>query len=203
MNCSIEESLKRVKKIAELASKHGVKHSGGIAMALGCSYEGKVSPTAVAKLVERLMEYGCSRIGIGDSIGVGNASSVNALFDELLRVVPAEKITVHFHDTYGQALTNVLVAIERGVRIAESSVAGLGGGPYAKGATGNLATENLVYMLHELGFNTGIDLDEMVETGMWICNKVGKPNVSATANAMWALKNDTRKNELPTTPFLR
>uniref|UniRef100_A0A914C7L1 hydroxymethylglutaryl-CoA lyase n=1 Tax=Acrobeloides nanus TaxID=290746 RepID=A0A914C7L1_9BILA len=161
MNCNIEESLNRVKKIAELASKNGVRHSGGIAMALGCSYEGRVSPTVVAKLAERLMEYGCSRIVIGDSIGVGNASSVHALFDELLRVVPAEKISVHFHDTYGQALASVLVAIE------------------------------------------GIDLDEMVETGMWICNKIGKPNVSAAANAMWILKNDTsRKGELPTTPFL-
>ena len=142
----------------------------------------------MADLAQKVLEFGCYEVSLGDTIGVGSAGSVNRMLDEVLKAVPVDKVAVHFHDTYGQALSNVLIAIERGVRVADSSVAGLGGCPYAKGATGNLASEDLVYMLEDLGFDTGIDMNKLVETGGWICELMDRNNVSRSSNAILAKK---------------
>uniref|UniRef100_A0A914CQQ2 hydroxymethylglutaryl-CoA lyase n=1 Tax=Acrobeloides nanus TaxID=290746 RepID=A0A914CQQ2_9BILA len=188
VNCTIEESLKRLKEVTELAQKNRLRIRGYISTVIGCPYDGKTDPKLVAKLAENLMNLGCYEISLGDTIGVGSVGSVNSLLDEVSKSVPLEKIAVHFHDTYGQALSNVLAAINKGIRTADSSVAGLGGCPYAKGATGNLASEDLVYMLNDVGFDTGIDLEQLVETGNWICTIMDRKNVSRSANALLSLK---------------
>jgi hydroxymethylglutaryl-CoA lyase len=183
-NCTLEESVKRLKEVTEEAVKKGLRVRGYVSTVIACPYEGRIKPRVVADLASKLLEFGCYEISLGDTIGAGSAGSVNRLLDEVLRAVPARQLAVHFHDTYGQALSNVLVAINRDIRVADSSIAGLGGCPYAKGATGNLASEDLIYLLQDLGFDTGIDLEKVVETGTWICTKMNRTNVSRTANAL-------------------
>ncbi|KAK0404321.1 hypothetical protein QR680_017394 [Steinernema hermaphroditum] len=191
-NCSIEKSLQRLGEVASEALKHGLRVRGYTSVVIACPYDGRTDPAKVAALCEALLSMGCYEVSLGDTIGVGSAASVAKMLDEVLRVAPAEKFAVHFHDTYGQALANVLVSVEKGIRVADSSVAGLGGCPYAKGATGNLASEDLVYMLHDMGFDTGIDLETLVETGEWICENMGRANVSRCSNALLTKKAKTK-----------
>lgn len=178
-----------MKEVTKHALASGLTVRGYVSCIIGCPYEGKIDPKIVADITEQLLDAGCYEVSLGDTIGVGSAGSMNRLLSEVLKAVPASRLAVHCHDTYGQALTNVLVAIEKGIRTADSSVAGLGGCPYAKGATGNLASEDLVYMLHDLGFKTGIDIDKLVETGNWICHEMKKQNVSKASNALKGVKN--------------
>ncbi|ETN75274.1 putative hydroxymethylglutaryl-CoA lyase [Necator americanus] len=184
VNANVEDSLKKLQEVTIAALKEGLRVRGYVSCVIGCPYEGKISSDVVARVTEALLEAGCYEVSLGDTIGVGGAGSVSSMLDTVMRSVPPNKLAVHFHDTYGQALANVIIAIEKGIRVADSSVGGLGGCPYAKGATGNLATEDLVYMLHDLGYETGIDLDKLVETSMWICSRMGRQNTSRAANAI-------------------
>ncbi|KJH44232.1 putative hydroxymethylglutaryl-CoA lyase [Dictyocaulus viviparus] len=191
-NASIEESLKNLQDVTTVALKEGLRVRGYVSCVIGCPYEGKVDSAVVAKVAETLLEAGCYEVSLGDTIGVGSAGSVASMLEVVLKSIPAEKLAVHFHDTYGQALVNVIVAIEKGIRVADSSIAGLGGCPYAMGATGNVATEDLVYMLHDMGFYTGINLSKLIETSTWICSKMGRPNASRVAKALMTKQLDSK-----------
>ncbi|GMT33476.1 hypothetical protein PFISCL1PPCAC_24773, partial [Pristionchus fissidentatus] len=184
VNASVEEGLVKLEEVTKEALTHNLMVRGYVSCVIGCPYDGDTEASVVAKITERLLKAGCYEVSLGDTIGVGSAGSVAKMLDAVLAVAPADKLAVHFHDTYGQALANVLVAIEKGIRVADSSIAGLGGCPYAKGATGNLATEDLVYMLHGLGFDTGIDLDELISISEWICTKMERKNASRVASAL-------------------
>uniref|UniRef100_A0A7E4VJV9 hydroxymethylglutaryl-CoA lyase n=1 Tax=Panagrellus redivivus TaxID=6233 RepID=A0A7E4VJV9_PANRE len=188
INCSIEEGFNRIKEVTEEALKNNLRVRGYISTVIACPYDGKTKPSVVADLTEKLLSFGCYEVSLGDTIGAGGAGSVGRLLDEVSKAAPLEKLAVHFHDTYGQALSNVLVAINRGIRVADSSIAGLGGCPYAVGATGNLATEDLVYMLHDLGFNTGINLPKLIQTSEWICAQMGRNNASRASIALLSKK---------------
>lgn len=191
VNCSTDECLSRAIGVAKEAQKHGLRIRGYISTVIGCPYEGDIAPKKVSPIAAALLENGCYEISLGDTIGVGTPGSVKRLLDELAPAVPVEKLAVHFHDTYGQALSNVLVAVENGIRVADSSVAGLGGCPYANGATGNVASEDLVYMLSGMGFNTNVDLNKLVDTSEWICEVMDRKNSSRVATA---ILNKRRKN---------
>ncbi|KAK6062188.1 putative hydroxymethylglutaryl-CoA lyase [Cooperia oncophora] len=186
VNSNVKDSLRKLQDVTKAALKEGLKVRGYVSCVVGCPYEGKVDSAVVANVTDALLEAGCYEVSLGDTIGVGSAGSVTKLLETVLKTAPVEKIAVHFHDTYGQALANVVIAIEHGIRVADSSIAGLGGCPYAKGATGNIATEDLVYMLHDMGFETGVDLDKLVEASIWICSKMGRPNASRVATAIAA-----------------
>jgi hydroxymethylglutaryl-CoA lyase len=151
---------------------------------LGCPYEGEIKATAVATVCDQLKQLGCDEISLGDTIGTGTPAVANALVKTVSSVVPIEQLAVHFHDTYGQALANILACLDAGIRIIDSSVSGLGGCPYAKGASGNVASEDVVYMLHGLGFATGIDLDALANTGDWISKQLQRPNNSKAGLAL-------------------
>ncbi|EYB99480.1 hypothetical protein Y032_0122g1071 [Ancylostoma ceylanicum] len=184
VNANVEDSLKKLQEVTKAALKEGLKVRGYVSCVIGCPYEGKIKSSVVARVAEALLDAGCYEVSLGDTIGVGSAGSVSSMLDTVIKSVPPNRLAVHFHDTYGQALANVIVAIEKGIRVADSSVAGLGGCPYAAGATGNLATEDLVYMLNDLGFDTGVDLNKLVDTSTWICAKMGRRNASRVANAL-------------------
>uniref|UniRef100_A0AC34GKX0 Hydroxymethylglutaryl-CoA lyase n=1 Tax=Panagrolaimus sp. ES5 TaxID=591445 RepID=A0AC34GKX0_9BILA len=188
-NCTMEQAMKRIEEVTKEAIKHNIRVRGYISTVIACPYDGKTDPKVVAKLTEKLLSFGCYEVSLGDTIGVGSAGTVTKMLNEVMSVVPADKLAVHFHDTYGQALSNVLVAIEKGIRVADSSIAGLGGCPYAKGATGNLATEDLVYMLQDMGFDTGINLSKLVKTANWICEQMGRNNISRSSTALWNQSN--------------
>ncbi|KHJ99495.1 HMGL-like protein, partial [Oesophagostomum dentatum] len=191
VNASLEDSLKNIQDVTKAALKEGLRVRGYVSCVIGCPYEGKTDSNVVARVAEALLEAGCYEVSLGDTIGVGGAGSVASMLDTVLKSLPSSKLAVHFHDTYGQALANVIVAIEKGILVADSSVAGLGGCPYAKGATGNLPTEDLVYMLHDLGFETGVDLDMLVDTSLWICARMGRQNASRVARAISAKRFQT------------
>ena len=186
INCSIAESISRFRPVAEAAQAAGVKLRGSISVALGCPYQGDVAPTAVAEVVRRMADLGCDAIDIADTIGVGTAGAVQAAFDAAAAAFPIEKLAGHFHDTYGQALANILASLEMGVASFHSSVAGLGGCPYAKGATGNVATEDVLYLLHGLGIETGVNLRAVVEAGDFITRAINRPNNSRAGKALLA-----------------
>ncbi|KAG1468391.1 hypothetical protein G6F56_003857 [Rhizopus delemar] len=193
-NCSTEESVVRAKDITREALKQNLKVRGYLSCVLGCPYEGNVDPKKVASLAKELYESGCYEISLGDTIGVGTAGSIGTLLEHVLKVVPAHAVAVHCHDTYGQALANILKALEYGIRVVDSSVAGLGGCPYAPGAKGNVATEDVVYMLHGLGYKTNVDMDQLVETGQWISDQLGRPTSSRAGAALMLAKK--RQQEL-------
>ncbi|CAD6195929.1 unnamed protein product [Caenorhabditis auriculariae] len=174
VNANVEESLQKLCDVTSAALKEGIRVRGYVSCVVGCPYEGNIKPDIVAKVTEKLLEVGCYEVSLGDTIGVGTPGSVGKMLETVLKSAPAEKLAVHFHDTYGQALANVLVSIEKGIRVADSSLSGLGGCPYAKGATGNLATEDLLYMLDGLGFDTGVDLKEVIKTANWFNEKMGR-----------------------------
>ncbi len=186
INCSIGESLERFAPVIDAAKEKNVRVRGYISCVLGCPYEGKVSAEAVARVAARLFEMGCYEISLGDTVGTGTAGETQAMIDAVTEKVPVESIAGHFHDTYGQALANVLAAMQRSVAVFDSSVAGLGGCPYARGATGNVATEDLLYMLNGLGINSGVDLEAIVDIAKFISEALGRPPVSRVARAMLA-----------------
>ena len=185
INCSISESLERFAPVCAAAKAKAMRVRGYVSCVLGCPYEGDVPAAAVARVAERLLAMGCYEISLGDTIGVGTPARAQDLVDAVVRVVPVEKLAVHFHDTYGQALANILAVLERGVAVTDGSVAGLGGCPYAEGASGNVASEDVRYMLGGLGVETGIDLDALVEAGRFICAALGRKPASKVALA-WA-----------------
>lgn len=186
INCSIAESIERFRPVAEAARAHGLRVRAAVSCALGCPYQGEVGIEAVVDVAQRLLDIGAHHIGIADTIGVGTAGRVSAVMEATLRRVPLAELSGHFHDTYGQALTNIHACLQLGIHTFDASVAGLGGCPYAKGATGNVATEDVVYLLHGLGIHTGIDLDALVDAGAFISGVLGRKPVSRVANALLA-----------------
>ena len=190
-NCSINESLARLEPVIERAKANGIRVRGYVSCVLGCPYEGEIEVGAVASVCTRLMKMACDEISLGDTTGVGTPAVANSLVNTVGNVVPVEQLAVHFHDTYGQALANILACLDAGIRIVDSSVAGLGGCPYANGATGNVATEDVVYMLHGLGLTTGIDLHALANNGDWISKQLQRPNNSRAGLAL-NLKKMTR-----------
>ena len=182
-NCTIAESLQRCAEIAELALPRGVRMRGYISCVAGCPYEGEVAAEAVAAVATRLMELGCYEISLGDTIGIATPGQVQKLLDVVTGQVPLSRLAVHFHDTYGQALANILAALEKGVGVVDSSVGGLGGCPFAPGASGNVASEDVLYMLNGLGLDTGGDLDLLIEAGLFICGRLQRASGSKVARA--------------------
>ncbi|HEX6362489.1 MAG TPA: hydroxymethylglutaryl-CoA lyase [Albitalea sp.] len=188
INCSIGESLERFKPVADAALEHGIQVRGYVSCVLGCPYEGDVAPGRVAEVAGALYRMGCYEVSLGDTIGTGTPGKAKALIEACAAAVPVERLAGHYHDTYGQALANIYASMEMGVRTFDASVAGLGGCPYAKGATGNVATEDVVYMLHGMGIETGVDLDKLVDIGQWICGVLGKQPASRAGRALAAKK---------------
>ncbi|KAJ2352882.1 hypothetical protein IWW50_002189 [Coemansia erecta] len=186
INCSIAESIERFAAVADMAKTHGLRIRGYVSCVAGCPYEGKVDPLAVARVAKDLTDLGCYEISLGDTIGVGRPREIQAMVDAVASVVPTEQLAIHCHDTYGQALANIYAAIMLGIRTVDSSVSGLGGCPYAKGATGNVATEDVVYMLEGNGFTTNVDLQKLVAVGQWISGKLSRPTGSRVARALLA-----------------
>lgn len=184
INCSIAESFERFAPVAEAAKADGRRVRGYVSCVLGCPYEGEVALDAVVSVAARLHALGCDEISLGDTIGVGTPGKARAMVKAVAGDVPLDRLALHFHDTYGQALANVLACLELGVRVVDSAVAGLGGCPYAKGASGNLATEDLLYMLHGLGIQTGADLDAVSEAGRFVSSHLGRAPVSKVAQAL-------------------
>ena len=185
-NCSIEEGLGRFSEVAAEAIARGLKVRGDISVCLGCPYEGDVSPEAVVRVARALDRMGCYEITICDTIGTGTAGSTRKVIEAVAKHIPVERLAGHFHDTYGQAVTNVYAALECGIATFDSSVAGLGGCPYAKGATGNVATEDVLYMLNGLGIETGVDMEKLIAAGTFISDVLGRPTNSRVAKALAA-----------------
>ncbi len=187
INCSIAESIARFAEVAAAAKANKLRLRGSISCAFGCPYQGDVSVEAVADVVQRLRDLGCDEIDIADTIGVGTARQVQTVMQRVMQEFPLTGISGHFHDTYGQALANIYASLEVGIHIFHSSVAGLGGCPYAKGATGNVATEDVLFLMQGLGIETGIDLDKVVAAGQFISTHLGRKPVSRAGNALAAL----------------
>ena len=186
INCSIAESIARFEPVAKAAKANGIRLRGSISTAFGCPYQGEVPLEAVADVVRRMRDLGCDEIDIADTIGVSTPRKTQQVMLAAAREFPLQQLSGHFHDTYGQALANIYASLEVGVQIFHSSVSGLGGCPYAKGATGNVATEDVVYMLHGLGIETGIDLDQVVDAGQFISQQLGRKGSSRAGNAIAA-----------------
>ena len=184
INCSIAESLDRFRPVCEAALKQGMRVRGYISCVLGCPYEGTVESSAVAAMAGDFMAMGCYEVSLGDTIGVGTPLAARTMVDRVAEVVARDRLAVHFHDTYGQALANILACLERGIAVIDSSVAGLGGCPYAKGATGNVASEDVLYMLEGMGVETGVDLQRLAAAGQFISDLLGRPSGSRVARAM-------------------
>ena len=185
LNCSIEESLERFRPVAESAISRGWRVRGYVSCVLGCPYQGETPVEDVRRVADSLRAMGCYEISLGDTIGVGTPAKARRVVEQVARSVGMERVAVHFHDTYGQALANIYACLEAGVRVVDSSVAGLGGCPYAKGATGNVATEDVVYLLEGLGFDSGVDLRRLAETGHWISAELGRKSQSRVARALF------------------
>lgn len=199
-NCTITESLQRCKDVVTAAREANINVRGYVSCVLGCPYEGIISPEVVAKIAATLHQFGCYEISLGDTIGIGTPGSTHKLLQEVLRTgVPKEKIAVHFHDTYGQALANILASLEYGISVVDSSVAGLGGCPYAKGATGNVATEDVLFMLKGLNISTGVNLDALMEVGQFISKYLDRTNGSRVATAILKSKEASGSTKSATT----
>ncbi|WP_313295242.1 hydroxymethylglutaryl-CoA lyase [Pseudomonas sp.] len=183
INCSISESLQRFEPIMEAAQRHDVRVRGYVSCVLGCPYEGSVTAEQVAPVASALYQLGCYEVSLGDTLGTGTPGATRRLFETVADVIPRKQLAGHFHDTYGQALANVYASLLEGISVFDSSVAGLGGCPYAKGATGNVATEDLVYLLQGLGVETGIDLERLIAAGQRISDVLGRVNGSRVAQA--------------------
>lgn len=189
INCSIAESLERFVPLMDAARANGIRVRGYISCVLGCPYEGEVPAEQVAAIAAQLDAMGCYEVSLGDTIGTGTAGATRHLFEVVGAKVPRERLAGHFHDTYGQAVANVHAGLLEGIAVFDSSVAGLGGCPYAKGATGNVATEDLLYLLNGMGIETGIDMDRLVDAGQRICTVLGKENGSRVARALLAKRS--------------
>jgi hydroxymethylglutaryl-CoA lyase len=186
INCSIADSIERFRPVVESAKRHGIKVRGAISVALGCPYQGEVSADEVERVVRLIKEIGVDHCGIADTIGVGTPRRVQAVLERALRHYPPGEVSGHFHDTYGQAIGNVYASLEVGVATFDASVAGLGGCPYAKGATGNVATEDVLFLLDGLGIETGVSLDGVVDAAAFISGVLGRKPVSRAGNALLA-----------------
>jgi hydroxymethylglutaryl-CoA lyase len=186
INCSIAESVERFAPVVAQAHAHGLKVRAAVSCALGCPYQGEVTPDEVELVVRLMKAIGVDHCGIADTIGVGTPRRVQAAMERALKHFPLAEVSGHFHDTYGQALANIYACLELGIDHFDTSVAGLGGCPYAKGATGNVATEDVVFMLNGLGIETGIDLDSLVDAGAFISEVLGRPPVSRAGKALLA-----------------
>ncbi|GFZ96232.1 hydroxymethylglutaryl-CoA lyase [Dyella caseinilytica] len=186
INATIAESLVRFQPVLEHAKSEGVKIRGYVSTALGCPYQGDVPVADVVRVAKSLYDMGCYEISLGDTIGVGTPMKARAMLHAVAQEVPMHALAVHFHDTYGQALANIMACLDEGVRVVDSAVSGTGGCPYAKGATGNVASEDVVYMLHGIGMQTGIDLDLLVATGAWLSAQLNKPTASRVTKARTA-----------------
>ena len=184
INCSIAESLERFAPVCTAAQESGINVRGYVSCVLGCPYEGDVAPTAVADLSLKLLELGCEEISLGDTTGVGTPAKAQTLVDTVADKVPVAKLAAHFHDTYGQALANLLAVMEKGIATIDSSVAGLGGCPYAKGATGNVASEDVLYMLNGLSIKTGVDFDKLIEAGRFISGHLNRQPYFRVSHAL-------------------
>ncbi|MDO9478959.1 MAG: hydroxymethylglutaryl-CoA lyase [Pseudohongiella sp.] len=184
INCGIRESIQRFTDVCAEARARGIAVRGYVSCAMGCPYQGAVPAEDVAMAVRELMALGCYEVSIGDTIGVGTPVQVQRVLSTCLQEARADQLAMHFHDTYGQALANLLAGLELGVFTIDASIAGLGGCPYAQGASGNVSTEDVVYMLHGMGLHTGIDLERLVDTSHWICHELNRSNQSRVALAM-------------------
>jgi hydroxymethylglutaryl-CoA lyase len=184
INCSIAESLERFAPVMVAARQRNIKVRGYVSCVLGCPYQGDVPLETVAMVARRLLDMGCYEISLGDTIGFGTPLKVQAMIKSVAAVVPHQRLAVHFHDTYGQALANILASLELGISVVDSSVAGMGGCPYAKGAAGNVASEDLLYMLNGMGVETGVDLSGLVDAGLYISKCLGRLSGSKTAQAL-------------------
>ncbi len=186
INCSIAESIERFRPVAEAALANGLRLRAAVSVAYGCPYQGDVPIEAVVDVSRRFRDLGCHEIGIADTIGVATGVHVQRVLEAVLHELPAEMLSGHYHDTYGQAVANVLASLQVGIWRFDTSIAGLGGCPFARGATGNVATEDVVYLLHGLGIETGLDLDALVDTGQWISTQLGQRSSSRAGNAIAA-----------------
>ncbi|AQU82149.1 MULTISPECIES: hydroxymethylglutaryl-CoA lyase [unclassified Halomonas] len=186
INCSIAESLQRFEPVLARANEAGVRVRGYVSCVLGCPYEGDISPDKVAEVAKALFEMGCYEISLGDTVGVGTPLAAKRMLEATRQQVPIEHLAAHFHDTYGMALANLYAVLEEGLSVIDAATAGLGGCPYAKGASGNVATEDVLYLLEGLGIHTGIDLQAVIDTGYWITNKLGRRPSSKVALAKGA-----------------
>ena len=185
-NCTIAESLERQSAVCRAAIDAGLRVRGYISVVLGCPYEGEVDPRAVASVAKQLLDMGCYEVSLGDTIGTGTPGKIRAMLEAVAAAVPVERLAGHYHDTWGQALANIYASLEFGIATFDSSVAGLGGCPYAKGATGNVATEDVIYMLDGLGISTGVDLTKLFRAGEFICKTLGREPTSRVARALSA-----------------
>uniref|UniRef100_A0A8C8WSI0 hydroxymethylglutaryl-CoA lyase n=3 Tax=Felidae TaxID=9681 RepID=A0A8C8WSI0_PANLE len=183
INCSIEESMEKFEEVVKSARHMNIPARGYVSCTLGCPYEGNITPQKVTEVSKRLYGMGCYEISLGDTIGVGTPGSMKRMLESVMKEVPPSALAVHCHDTYGQALANILTALQMGINVVDSAVSGLGGCPYAKGASGNVATEDLIYMLNGLGLNTGVNIYKVMEAGDFICKAVNKTTNSKVAQA--------------------
>lgn len=186
INCTTDESLERFRPVVEAAAARGIRVRGYVSCVLGCPYEGAIDPAAVSRVAGALYDMGCYEISLGDTIGTGTPLAAQRMVDAVADRVPVERLAAHFHDTYGQALANLFAVMQRGVATVDASVAGLGGCPYARGASGNVATEDVVYMLVGMGIDTGVDLHALAAVGRWISGELGREPASRVARALAA-----------------
>ena len=191
INCSIAQSIERFAPVAQAAKAHKIRLRAAVSVAFGCPYQGDVPIASVVDVVERFCDMGCDEIGIADTIGVGISDQVTRVFEAAAKVYPLAQLSGHFHDTYGQAIANTIACLRVGVNRLDTSIAGLGGCPFAKGATGNVATEDVVYLLHALGIKTGLDLEQLVLAGQWISGVLGRKSNSRAGNALAAKMQST------------
>lgn len=183
INMTVPESLKCIEELVKKAKEHNLAVRGYVSTVIGCPYEGKVDVLKVRDVCKELVRIGCYEISLGDTIGVGSPNSIKNMLQVLLKDIPAEKLAVHFHDTYGQALVNIFVSLDHGIHVIDSAVAGLGGCPYAPGSSGNVSTEDVVNMLHELGYDTGVNFGKLAEAGNYISGVLDRPNRSRAGSA--------------------
>jgi hydroxymethylglutaryl-CoA lyase len=186
INCSIAESLKRFEPVVSAASALEIKVRGYVSCVVGCPYEGAIDPQKTAEVAKILYDMGCYEVSLGDTIGVGNPASISRMIEACAKQVPIEKLAGHYHDTYGMAIANIYASLQLGMAVFDSSIAGLGGCPYAKGASGNVATEDVVYLLHGLGIETGINLTTLAGIGDWISSTINRPNGAKAGRALCA-----------------
>ncbi|SDG58599.1 hydroxymethylglutaryl-CoA lyase [Onishia taeanensis] len=186
INCSVSESLERFAPVLDRAKAANVRVRGYVSCVLGCPYEGEIAPAKVAEVAKALYEMGCYEVSLGDTIGTGTPLKAKRMLEAVARDIPMANLGAHFHDTYGQALANLYAVLEEGIAVIDSSVAGLGGCPYAKGASGNVASEDVIYLLNGLGIDSGIDLSDLAATGTWITQTIGRPNRSKVGVAIAA-----------------